>query len=137
MPSPWNTGDKPLRLINSGPPDNDARKRVVGKQLRFKLAQLISTSEKMLECATEKCWEQVEDLEVIRRQEWHAIDGLENEGQVSPEISDAYETLLKINDQITFLVESGKSELYQNFRSGRKAASVAKYYESVWQLYGR
>ena len=131
MPSRWNTGDKPLRLITSRQPDKDASKRVAGKQLRFKLAQLISTSEKMLACASEQCWDEVEDLEFSRRQELQAIEGLENDDQVAPEIAEAYETLLKINDQITFLVESGKSELYQNFRSGRKAARVAKFYESV------
>lgn len=131
MPFPWTTGDKTLQLVSPRQPDKKARKLVASKQLRFRFAELVSTSEKMLELATEHSWEKLEELERFRQKKLQALGNYEHVRLDSPEITEAYQTLLQINDQIAALVMTGKRDLAEKFRSDKKADSAMKLYKSI------
>ncbi len=121
-----------MRLLPSVVTNNDTKTKVASQQLRFKLAQLIVTSESMLAFATAQDWQKVEELEFSRRREISEINEFDYEVQLASDISEAYETLLEINDQISSLVASGKSQIYKDFNAGQQVVSGIKHYSNIY-----
>ena len=95
---------------------------------RIKLVRLLRLSEKMVECATEKDWDQLDALEHRRRVDMEeCFSGKPEEGE-SPLIAEAISALIHLNEQLVSLVAQARSEVVSEGSQQRAAKSAVNSY---------
>jgi hypothetical protein len=105
-------------------PNWHEQKQLHDQRRRFQLARLITLSEEMLEGARNGAWNQLEELELLRRVELEECFALQND-HPSLLISQALAALIHINDQIVAIVRQARdaaSRAFQRDQAGHDAA---------------
>lgn len=120
-----------MHLVKHRTPTAGEQQQIAGRQLRFRLAKLVKTSEQMLGFAAEKDWARVEELESVRREDLGALGDIGDTHDYSPEVAEVYASVLAINARISSLLESERHELLGSFQDARSRAKAASYYKSM------
>lgn len=119
-----------MNLVVKGKPDLANSREIVDRQLRFTLAGLVKLTERMLGFADQRQWDQVEVLELARRQELEALKGLGSLESMDTDVAEAFAALLSINEQISGLVEREKQEILEKCDEGRSRNQAVSHYRS-------
>ena len=120
-----------MHLVRTKHPDENARMQITNRQLRFELARLVSISEKMLEHATHRQWQQVEALELERKAILTDVSELASVDELSPEITSAYRAVIANNEEISQLLESDRSSLLEEFKKDRQKVVALRQYRKA------
>lgn len=113
-------------------PNWQEQKELHDQRRRFQLARLIGISEDMLECARRGEWEQLEEMEVLRRVELEECFALQNE-HPSLLIAQAISALIHINDQIVYIVREARDQVAVEQRRDHAGHKAASAYQTVFE----
>ncbi len=104
---------------------------IIGAQRQEQLENAIALSRNMLETAERGDWESIIQLEKQRRDGMMA--GLKEPvtAEEADGINDSLQTLMRLNDQLTGLVQQARSDSAQQFASLQNGRSAANVYQSV------
>ena len=110
-----------MHAVNIPIPESAHEKELHDRQRRFQLARLITLSEKMLEHAKAGYWNEVEEMEIIRRVELEECFAMQHE-QPSLLIAQALATLIHINEQLVLVVRHARDQVRND--GSREAESM-------------
>ena len=120
-----------MHLVKTTTPDNHAREQIAHRQLRFKLASLVQTSEQMLGFAQDKNWDKVDELEQKRHQDLRELETLPDAITLTADVSEAYRSVIDINARIADLLSSEKAGVVDAYQAARGKARAAQLYKSM------
>lgn len=103
---------------------------VADRRRRFQLARVLKVTGEMMDHANANRWQQVEELELLRRVELEACFSLQG-SQASPLVAEAMATLMYLNDQLVQLVRYARGQLRDSHGAQSKAFSAVKAYEEM------
>ena len=126
------TGGIDVQLINTSDElSQEQQQELHDKHRRLQLARLLRITETMLGQAQAGHWQEVEELETLRKTEIDQCFDMQNE-QPSLLIAEALATLINLNDQIVHLVRNARNCLAEEhqFEAG-KVLALKRYSESI------
>jgi len=110
-----------MHVVNTAVTGSAHEQEVHDRQCRFQLARLITLSEEMLEHAKAGSWNEVEEMEIVRRVELEECFAMQHE-QPSLLIAQALATLIHINEQMVQVVRHARDQVSKDH--SREAGSM-------------
>lgn len=110
-----------MHVVNTAVTESAHEQEVHDRQCRFQLARLITLSEEMLAYARAGSWNEVEEMEIIRRVELEECFAMQHE-QPSLLIAQALATLIHINEQMVEVVRRARDQVSRDH--SREAGSM-------------
>ena len=110
-----------MHVVNTSVTESAHETEIHDRQTRFQLARLITLSEEMLEHARAGSWNEVEEMEIVRRVELAECFAMQHE-QPSLLIAQALATLIHINEQLVLAVRHARDQVSRDH--SRETASM-------------
>lgn len=122
-----------MRLVdNTGTPDRDALLEIHQRRRRLQLARILQITEQMLGHAHADEWQELDELEDLRREELAECFDMQQE-EPSLLIAEALQALLLLNDQIVSLAEDARLKVAASHNREFQQKAKASMYVSEYQ----
>lgn len=115
-----------MQLIKPQSPAEDAADHQE-RSRRFQLARVLKVTGQMVEHANAGQWQEVEELEALRRLELEECLALQDQ-EPSPLVAEALTTLLYLNDQLVQLVGYARDQMAQQHSAHARGISAVRAY---------